>query len=333
MSQQEGRPERDLLFNRARLANVGLTVRDVAGAVQTAVAGRRAGYLREGGEQFPITVRLQPDDRLTADDLRSLPVRTPSGQVLPLSTLVTPDPARGPTAIDRIDGQRVTYLTANLESGVALGEAVSGVRRATADLRLPPGFSLTVGGAWREQQRAGRDFAIAIALAVILVYMVMAGQFERYLDPLLVMTSVPVAIIGVVPALLLTGTSINIQSIMGLVMLVGIVVNNAIVLVDYINLRRREGAPARDAALEAARVRLRPILMTTTTTVLGLLPLAVGWGAGAGLQSPLARVVIGGLLASTFVTLFLIPVLYVAVANWARPPAVAGLSSHPAHPT
>ena len=145
-----------------------------------------------------------------------------------------------------------------------------------------------------------------------LVYMVMAAQFERFLDPLVVMFSVPLAIVGVVPTLLLTGTTLNIQSIMGLVMLIGIVVNNAIVLVDYLNLMRREhNLDLKTAAIEAARLRLRPILMTSLTTMLGLLPLALGWGAGAGLQAALARVVIGGLFASTAITLVLIPTLYV----------------------
>ena len=146
--------------------------------------------------------------------------------------------------------------------------------------------------------------------------MVMAGQFERFLDPLVVMFSVPVALIGVVPTMLLTGTTLNVQSVMGLVMLVGIVVNNAIVLVDYLNLKRREDAmDVASAAIEAGRTRLRPILMTTSTTVLGLVPLAIGWGEGAGLQAALARVVIGGLLASTVVTLFLIPALYVTATD------------------
>jgi HAE1 family hydrophobic/amphiphilic exporter-1 len=172
------------------------------------------------------------------------------------------------------------------------------------------------GGAWEEQQQASRDFLIAILLALGLVYMVMAGQFERFLDPLVVMFSVPVAIIGIVPTLILTGTTLNVQSIMGVVMLVGIVVNNAIVLVDYINLKRREeGFELREAAIEAGRTRLRPILMTTLTTVLGLLPLALGWGEGAGLQAALARVVVGGLLASTLVTLFLIPTLYITATE------------------
>jgi len=153
-------------------------------------------------------------------------------------------------------------------------------------------------------------------MALVLVYMLMAAQFERFLDPLIVMLSVPVALVGVVPALLLTGTTLNIQSLMGLMMLVGIVVNNAIVLVDAINLLRREyHKDVFDAVIEAGRLRLRPILMTTGTTVLGLLPLAIGLGAGAEIQAPLARVVIGGLLASTLVTLVLIPVTYVSAAS------------------
>src|SRR5690606_33147892 len=157
---------------------------------------------------------------------------------------------------------------------------------------------------------------LAILMAVALIYMVMAAQFERFIDPLIVMASVPVAIIGVVPTMLLTGTTLNLQSFMGLVMLVGIVVNNAIVLVDYINLlRREERMDVRSAVVEACRLRLRPIMMTTSTTVLGLLPLSFAIGTGAELQAALARVVIGGLTASTLVTLVLIPVVYLSVAR------------------
>jgi len=213
--------------------------------------------------------------------------------------------------IDRVDGQRVTYVTASLESGVALGDAVEQIREAVGGLSMPEGFSLLFGGQYLEQQRAQRDFLVAIVMALALVYMLMAAQFERFLDPLIVMISVPMALIGVVPTLLLTGTTLNIQSVMGLVMLIGIVVNNAIVLVDAINLLRRDyQMGAADAVIEAGRLRLRPILMTTATTVLGLLPLALGIGVGAEIQAALARVVIGGLLASTFVTLVLIPVTY-----------------------
>jgi HAE1 family hydrophobic/amphiphilic exporter-1 len=193
---------------------------------------------------------------------------------------------------------------------------VERIQAELADLNLPGGFSLYYGGEYREQQLAKRDFSIAILMALALVYMLMAGQFERFLDPLIVMVAVPMALVGVVPTLLLTGTTLNLQSVMGLVMLIGIVVNNAIVLVDTINHQRRQHhRGAVDAVIEAGRLRLRPILMTTTTTVLGLIPMAVGIGVGSEIQASLARVVVGGLLASTLVTLVLIPVVYTTAAG------------------
>jgi HAE1 family hydrophobic/amphiphilic exporter-1 len=210
----------------------------------------------------------------------------------------------------------VNYITANLEEGVPLGVAVERIQNAVADMVLPEGFSLYFGGEYEEQQQAQRDFLLAVLMAIALIYMVMAAQFERFIDPLIVMFSVPLAIIGVVPTMLLTGTTLNLQSAMGIVMLIGIVVNNAIVLVDYINLLRREQhMNVHAAVVEAARLRLRPILMTTTTTILGLMPLAIGAGTGAEIQAALARVVVGGLLASTLITLVLIPVVYITVAN------------------
>jgi HAE1 family hydrophobic/amphiphilic exporter-1 len=315
VTEREGRLEENLHFLRGRIYSLGLSVDQVGRAVQTSVGGSRAGYFREGGEQFPITVRLRPEDRQTASDLSRVAVKTPDGQMIPVSMLVERRRDRGPTTIRHIDGQRVQYITANLDEGVALGNAVERIRQEMADLRLPPDFSIVYGGAYEEQQEAQRDFLIAIILALLLVYMVLAGQFERFVDPLVVMASVPVAIIGVAPTLLLTGTTINVQSVMGMVMLVGIVVNNAIVFVDYVNVKRREaGLDVEQAVLESGRARLRPILMTTTTTVLALIPLALGWGTGSGLQAALARVVVGGLLASSLVTLLLIPALYVESA-------------------
>ncbi len=232
---------------------------------------------------------------------------------MPVSSLVTTTYDRGPTDIRRIDGQRVTYINANLESGVALGDAVQAIQNDLSTMTLPDGFSIVYGGEYEEQIKAQRDFVMAIVMALILIYMVMAAQFERFLDPLIVMFSVPLAFIGVVPTLLLTGTTLNMQSFMGMVMLIGIVVNNAIVLVDYINLmRREERLPVVEAVIRAGRLRLRPILMTTLTTVLGLFPLAIGVGAGAEMQASLARVVIGGLVASTLITLVFIPIVYVA---------------------
>ena len=314
-SSRERRPEQNVRFDRERMSRLGIGVQDVAQAMQASVGGRRAGMYRVDGEEYDITVRFRPEDRFSIGDIDSISIRTAEG-ILPISALVTQETARGPTGIQRVDGQRVNYITANLEAGVPLGDAVKSIQGALADIPMPEGFSLYFGGEYEEQQRAQRDFLLAILMAVVLIYMVMAAQFERFIDPLIVMFSVPLAIVGVVPALLLTGTTLNLQSLMGVVMLIGIVVNNAIVLVDYINLlRREEGMSVHDAVVEAARLRLRPILMTTTTTVLGLMPLAIGVGTGAEIQAALARVVIGGLLASTLITLVLIPAVYITVAN------------------
>jgi HAE1 family hydrophobic/amphiphilic exporter-1 len=316
VSRREGQPEESIVFDRRRIAELGLTVREVAETLEANVGGLEAGRYREGGDEYPIVVRLAPGDRLHAGDLDNIALRAADGSSLPLAAVVERRRGRAPVEIERIDGQRVTYITAGLENDVALGEAVAGIQRALAGMTLPATAGLHFGGQYEEQRRAARDFGVAILLAVALVYMLMAAQFERYLDPAIVMLAVPVALIGVVPALLLTGTTLNLQSVMGLVMLVGIVVNNAILLVDATNQLRREGLGASEAVVEAGRRRLRPILMTTSTTVLGLLPLALGWGSGAEIQAPLARVVIGGLLASTLVTLFLIPVATASVANW-----------------
>jgi HAE1 family hydrophobic/amphiphilic exporter-1 len=313
----EGRPEQNIRFDREKLAELGLSVRELAQTLQTSVGGSQAGVYRVAGDEFPINVRLQTKDRMSYLDLDNIAVSTPSGAVLPMSSLIDRSNDRGPTSISRVNGQRVTYINATLESGVPLGDAVSRIQQELSKQVLPEGFSIIFGGEFEEQQKAAADFQLSIIIALILIYMVMAAQFERFLDPLIVMCSVPLAIIGVVPTMLLTGTTLNLQSLMGVVMLVGIVVNNAIVLVDYINLLRREqGMNVHDAVVSAARLRLRPILMTTLTTILGLLPMSFGIGQGAEIQASLARVVIGGLTASTLITLVLIPSVYVVAASF-----------------
>lgn len=318
LSRREGRPEQQISFDREKLATLGIGVSDVSRAIQSSVGGSRAGVFRDMGDEFDIVVRLRPEDRLNSQDIDNISIRAANGEVVPLSSLITTTYSRAPTQIRRVDGQRVTYINANLESGVALGDAVERIRENLAQMPLPDGFSIVYGGEYEEQVKSQRDFAMAIVMALVLIYMVMAAQFERFLDPLIVMGSVPLAIVGVVPTLILTGTTLNMQSFMGMVMLIGIVVNNAILLVDYINIMRREdGMPIEQAVVKAGRLRLRPILMTTLTTVLGLIPLALGIGAGAEMQASLARVVVGGLMASTLITLVFIPVFYVT-ANQAR---------------
>jgi len=314
ISRREGRPEQNLVIDREKIADLGISVNQVARVVQTNVGGGRAGVFREKGEEFPIMVRLRPRDRLSTNDLSNVSIRTSSGQILPVSAVVTMERKRSPTEIQRVDGQRVTYITANLESGEALGDIIGKLKERLYDFALPEGFSLIFSGEYEEQQKAQFDFLLSVIMALALIYMVMAAQFERFLDPLIVMVVVPMAVIGVVPTLLITGTSINMQSLMGIIMLIGIVVNNAIVLVDYINLMRREkNLPIDEAVVQSGRLRLRPILMTSSTTILGMLPLAFGAGAGGEIQAALARAVIGGLLVSTLITLVLIPVTYISL--------------------
>lgn len=320
--EREGRPEQRIRLDRERISQLGISARDVGSAIQSNVGGSRAGYFRLDGDEIPITVRLRPEDRISTLDIDNISVRASNGSIIPVSALVTMQSDRGPSSINRENGQRITYITANLEKGVPLGRAVEMINEELSGYPLPEGFSIYYGGEYEEQQRAQRDFNMAILMALILIYMVMAAQFERFLDPLIVMFSVPLAIVGVVPTLLLTNTTLNLQSLMGLVMLIGIVVNNAILLVDYINLMRREhNMDLIPAVIEAGKLRLRPILMTTATTVLGLLPLSFGVGTGGEIQASLARVVIGGLTASTLITLVFIPVVYVTshlAIDWVR---------------
>jgi len=316
-STQQAQPQLNLLFDRDLLAHLGSNPNALAQALQTSVGGRRAGIYRIGAEEVPITVRYQPQDRFHSDDLGWVALRTAAGAVVPADTVIRQQRTTGPHQIDRVDGQRVIYINANLLQNMTLGEAINDIQRTLLDFPMPPGFSLYFGGEYEEQQKAQADFLMAIIMALILVYMVMAAQFERLLDPLIVMLSVPLIAIGVIPTLLLTNTTLNIQSLMGVVMLIGIVVNNAIVLVDYINmLRRKHSMPVEDAIRQACALRLRPILMTSSTTLLALLPLSFGFGDGAEFQAALARVVVGGLLASTLITLVLIPVVYSLSYEW-----------------
>lgn len=327
IQESEGRPQQNITVNRDKTAELGIGVDAIAGTIQTNIAGSRAGIFRVNGEERPIMVRLRPQDRVEMDDIGNISIRAANDQIIPISTVIEMERSRSPTTVNRVDGQRVMYITANLEEDVALGEAVNRMQNALAEIQFPEGYSVYFGGEYEELQQAQSDFTMAILLALLLVYMVMAAQFERFLDPLIVMLSVPVALIGVVPTLIITGTTINMQSLMGVLMLLGIVVNNAIVLIDYINLMRRrdEHSSLLDSIIGASRLRLRPILMTSFTTILAMVPLAVGIGVGAEIQAALARVVIGGLLVSTLITLFLIPIVYfgttVAVTNlkeWQR---------------
>nr|MBA3949998.1 efflux RND transporter permease subunit [Acidobacteriota bacterium] len=309
LSREQGRPELAIRVDRPKAALLGLSVSGVAETIRTNMAGTQAAMFRERGNEYPIVVRLREQDRAAVRDVGDVLVQTPSGIVTPARTVLDVSPQAGPVQIERKNQERIARVNAEVET--ALSEAVERVERGIPTLDIPADFSVGFGSEVEEQARAFNQLQAMLILAVLLVYGVMASQYESFLDPFIIMFSVPVAAIGVVLMLKLTGTSFSLQAYIGVIMLAGIVVSNAILLVDYTNvLRRRDGLPLREAVETAGRTRLRPILMTSGATILGLVPMALGIGEGAELQAPLARVVVGGLLASTMVTLLLVPTVY-----------------------
>ncbi len=323
VTRKAGVPQSLIHVDRDKAAQLGLSVRQIAEAIEIAVAGRRAGEFRPEGQSYRILVKLREVEQLPLDDILGLTVQTPTGDPVALRNVVRVDKSRGPVLIDRKDQQRLVTVTANI-AGRDLGSVASAVEERLAAIARPLGYDLTVAGNLEEQRDAFGQLTTSLLIALVLVYMVLACQYESLRDPLVVMLSVPVAITGVLVTLWLTDTTLNIQSFIGCIMLGGIVVNNAILLVDQAGqLRATRGMSTPDAVAEAGRRRLRPILMTTATTILGLLPLALGIGEGAEAQAPLARAVIGGLLGSTVITLVLIPVVYSLFHPTPSPDAVA----------
>jgi len=305
----EGRPEVQVRLNRAKAASLGLSAAQVAQTVSTAVQGQVATEYRVGGKEKDIRVQLAEESANSLAALRSLLISTSTGLTVPLADVADIVIARGPVTIDREDQARVVTVSCDV-FGRPLGSVSQDIRRQLAGLKLPPGYTITFGGQNKEMTDAFAGLSLALGLAVILVYMVMAAQFESLLHPLTIMFSLPLALIGVVLALLITRKAVSVPAFIGVIVLAGIVVNNAIVLVDYINALRARGLGMREAILTAGPVRLRPILMTTLTTVLGLIPLALGLGEGGEMQAPLAITVIGGLSMSTLLTLVVVPLVY-----------------------
>ena len=309
LSRKAGIPELAIRVDRDKVANLGLSVRDVTRVVETAFAGSQTGEYRVGGNSYRILVQLEDAERRSPEEVLDLTLTTASGEQVALRNLVEAEYSRGPILIDRKDQQRLVSVRANI-AGRDLGSVAREVQARLENIPRPTGYDIRIAGNFEEQQKAFRELLIALVLALVLVYMVLAAQYESLRAPVVVMGSVPLAAVGVLLILFLTGTTLNLQSYIGCIMLGGIVVNNAILLVDQAGRLRREGAAVVEAVAEAGRRRLRPILMTTLTTILALLPLALGIGEGADAQAPLARAVIGGLTASTLVTLVLIPVMY-----------------------
>lgn len=310
VSRNSGAPERIIRVDRLKAETMRVAVQDVAETLQTVVSGRQAGYYRESGDEFVIRVKLKDAEQRSVRELLDLTVSNAAGQPVVLRNIVDENPHVGHVEIDRKNQERLITISANIADR-SMSAILEDIRVRLQTLPVPRGLFIMFGGDYEEQQKAFGELALGLVLALVLVYMVMACLYESLRDPFIVMFSVPLAIIGVVLTLFLTNTTFNMQSFIGCIMLGGIVVNNAILLVDYTNLlRREEKMPMMEAIKEAGRRRLRPILMTALTTIIGLVPMAIGLGEGGEAQAPMARAVVGGLISSTLITLVVIPVVY-----------------------
>jgi HAE1 family hydrophobic/amphiphilic exporter-1 len=318
ISREIGTPEEIIVIDRLKAADMKLTVSQIAYTLQTFLTGTRASNYREAGDEFWIRVKVKDAEKMTLEDLLDLTLTNSDGQPVMLRNVVSVRPRTGPVQVQRKDQERIITVSANI-SGRDMGSVISDIREKLRFLPVPRDFSVVFSGDYEEQQKAFKELFVGLILALMLVYMVMASLYESLRDPFVVMFSIPLAAIGVILILFLTNTTFNVQSYIGCIMLGGIVVNNAILLVDYTNLlRRRDKMPIREAIEEAGRRRLRPILMTATTTIFALLPLALGLSEGGEAQAPMARAVIGGLLSSTLITLVIIPVVYSVFEGWGK---------------
>lgn len=311
ISREEGKPELRVLVDRDKASLLGIDVTTIATTVKFAIGGEaeRAAKFRAGGEEFDIYPRLREEDRQRIEDLGLLFVKSPSGKQIRLSNIARFEETTGPVHIERKGQQRIVKVMADIYQR-DLGSVVREAKEKLSSLPLPPGFSLKFGGAREEQEKAFRWLLMSLVLGMILVYMVMASQFESLRDPMIMYFAIPFALIGVIWTLLITGHRLSVPSFIGLIMLVGIVAKNGIILIDYINTLRSRGMGVREAVMTGGRTRLRPVLMTAFTTFFGLLPLAIRGGEASEFWQPLAAAAAGGLLVSTFITLIFVPTLY-----------------------
>jgi len=306
-SREDGRPELVCRINRAKASTHGLSYKKVSDTLNTLLSGSTASLFRQSGDEYKIFLRLDEAHRNFIEKISSYSVINSRGERIFLRSLISFEEKRGPIEIERKNQMRIVNVEANFRDRT-LGAIASDIKTTLSKIARPKGFELHLGGEVEEQNKAYDELAKGLILSIILVYMVMAAQFESFIAPFIVMFTMPMGIIGVTAALIITHTPFSINAVMGIIMLTGIVVNDAIVLVDAIG--KHSHLPLKEAILEAGRRRLRPVLMTTFTTVLALLPIAIGLGEGAEIQAPMGRVVIGGLLSATFITLLVIPVLY-----------------------
>jgi len=311
------RPEYRILVDRFVANDLGLDAGQVAGAVRPLMAGQTVTTWEDAhGEERDVVLQVAPEERRTFEDLRTLPIATTHKddngvyETVPLAQVARIERGVAPTEVDRQDLERVATVGANLMPELSTSKATAKIRAEVAAMGLPPGYTVQMGGETEAMEETVGYVLEAILLAVILIYLILASQFESLTQPFAIMLSLPLSLIGVLLALLLTGSTFNMMSMIGVILLMGLVTKNAILLVDNANARRGAGKDRWTALTEAGRVRLRPIMMTTAAMVFGMLPIALGIGEGGGMRAPMARAVIGGLITSTMLTLIVVPVAY-----------------------
>jgi HAE1 family hydrophobic/amphiphilic exporter-1 len=320
---EAGNPEIQIVFDQERATQLGLAVRDVADRVVQSVRGEVATRYRLNDRKIDVLVRSIDTRSASIDEIRQLIVNPNSERPVPLTAVADVTLATGPAEIRRAGQERVAVISADV-AGVDLGTGVAEVERILAATQLPVGMTAYVSGQSEEMRDSFASLQLTLVLAVFLVYLVMASQFESLIHPFVILLTIPLAVTGAVWALWLTGTTVNVVAYIGLIMLAGIVVNQSIVLIDAVNQARARGMDKVAAIIEAGRVRLRPILITKLTTILGLVPMALGIGEGAELRAPMAITVIGGVTLTTFLTLLVIPVVYFVMDRKVYTPVVAG---------
>ncbi len=314
VSRDDYQPEYQVEFDRDKLALHGLNLSTAATYLRNRVNGALATYYREDGDEYDVKVRYAPEFRTSIDDLENILIYTPQGKGVRIKDLGKVVERENPPTIERKDRERIVTVSAVI-SEVPLGDVVTAGEAIIDQMEIPAGYSVQIAGSYEDQQESFADLATLGVLIIILVFIVMAAQFESMTYPFIIMFSIPFAFSGILIALALTGTTLNVMSMLGGIMLIGIVVKNGIVLIDYTMLCRERGMSALHAAVVAGRSRLRPVLMTTLTTILGMVPMAISAGEGSEMWRPLGVSVIGGLTVSTVLTLILVPVLYCSFAG------------------
>ena len=315
ISRDEYQPEYHVEFDREKLAQAGLNMATAATYLRNRINGSTASYYREDGEEYDIKVRLAPEFRTSIEDIENILLYGTSGAAVRVKDIGQVVERFTPPTIERKDRQRINTVTAIVNKGTPMSDVVAAGQQIIADGDIPLGITVGIAGDFEEQQESFGDLIVLALLILMLVYIVMAAQFESFSDPFIIMLSVPFGVGGVLIALWLTHTTLNLMSLLGMVLLLGIVVKNGIVLIDYIRLCRERGQGVKLAVVTAGRSRLRPVLMTTLTTILGMVPMAVGQGEGSEMWRPLGVSVIGGLTLSTILTLILVPVVYCTFAG------------------